>query len=114
MSRSPTIEDMHDADSLTALPDEAVPGFLVEVAATLTKTAARLMSRRGPTRPSVGSPPGQRLSTKQLAVRMGRSVDYVYRHCSEWPFTLRDGRNISFDEAGFVKWQETRLRRKVC
>jgi hypothetical protein len=46
----------------------------------------------------------------QLAARMGRSLDYVYRHAARWPFTVRDGRSVAFDEAGYVRWQKAKQR----
>jgi predicted DNA-binding transcriptional regulator AlpA len=54
--------------------------------------------------------PGQRINAKQLAARMGRSLDYVYRHARRWPFTVREGRAVAFDEAGYVRWQRTKQR----
>jgi len=117
---------MHDGesplpslDTVDALPPAALPAFVADVAAQQahlaaiqSRAAARLASAPLPAAgPDSRIAPGQRISAKQLAARMGRSLDYVYRHAARWPFTVRDGtRALAFDEAGYVRWERTRLR----
>lgn len=111
----------HDADlpsleTLDTLPAAALPGVVADLAARQAhlaalqaRAAARLAAT--PTVAAASDPriaPGQRLSAQRLAERMGRSVDYVYRHADEWPFTMHEGRSVMFDEAGFVRWQQKR------
>jgi hypothetical protein len=106
-------------DTLDALPPTALPAFVADLAARQahlaalqSRAAARLASAplsAGGTDPRIA--PGQRINAKQLAARMGRSLDYVYRHARRWPFTVRDGtRAVAFDEAGYVRWERTRQR----
>lgn len=115
----------HDNDTplpslqtLDALAPTAIPAFIADlaarqahVAALQARAAARLasISTATPT-PDQRIAPGQRLNAKQLATRMGRSVDYVYRHAKRWPFTVHDGRSVAFDEAGYVKWEKAKQR----
>lgn len=103
-------------EQLDTLPAAALPAVVADLAARQAQLAA-LQARaaaRLATMPAVASAsdpriaPGQRLSAQQLAERMGRSVDYVYRHADDWPFTVREGRSVTFDEAGFVRWQNKR------
>jgi len=82
------------------------------LAAIQSRAAARLASAPMPAAgPDSRIAPGQRINAKQLAARMGRSLDYVYRHAPRWPFTVRDGtRALAFDEAGYVRWERSRQR----
>ena len=36
------------------------------------------------------------LDVAEAARRLNVSTDYVYRHKDEWPFTVRNGRNLGF------------------
>lgn len=109
--------DLLSLEAVDALPASAVPAVVAQLAARQAYLAA-LQSRaaaRLVTKSAIGSTPddriapGQRLNANQLAKRMGRSVDYVYRHAKDWPFTVREDRAVSFDEAGFVRWQRQRM-----
>ncbi len=108
--------DLPSLESLDTLPAATLSGVVAELAARQAQLAAlqaRAAARLAatPTVASASDPriaPGQRLSAHQLAERMGRSVDYVYRHADEWPFTIREGRSVTFDEAGFARWQQKR------
>ena len=99
--------------------DHAVPAVIADLAARQAHLAA-LQARVAASLGNVSTAssatdqpivPGQRLNASQLADRMGRSLDYVYRRAKRWPFTLREGRSVSFDEAGFVRWQRAKQRR---
>ena len=44
------------------------------------------------------------LTPAEVAERFGRSVDWVYRMASRWPFTVREGRKtVRFSQAGLEK-----------
>ena len=108
--------DLPSLETLDVLPPAALPGVVADLAARQAylaalqaRAAARLSAAPTVTPSGYGIAPGQRLSAQQLADRLGRSLDYVYRHADDWPFTVREGRSVKFDEAGFVRWQHKRM-----
>jgi hypothetical protein len=42
------------------------------------------------------------LDVPEAARRLNVSNDYVYRHASEWPFTVRRGRKLGFSARGLA------------
>jgi hypothetical protein len=44
------------------------------------------------------------LGVPEVAHRMNVSRDYVYRHASEWPFTVRRGRKLGFSGVGLIAY----------
>jgi hypothetical protein len=44
------------------------------------------------------------LDVPEAAARLNVSLDYVYRHASGWPFTIRRGRKLGFSELGLVEY----------
>ena len=87
-----------DPAKVQAIPLEALPEFLAE----LERLRALLWSRlhvlaSRPERDSTSS--GDRLlSVEEAAMKLGKSKDYLYRHASKYPFTVRDGRSLRFSQ----------------
>ena len=53
---------------------------------------------------------GDRLLTaKEAGGKLGRSEDAVYRRADEFPFTVRDGRQVRFSEKGIEKYIRQRM-----
>ena len=53
---------------------------------------------------------GDRLLTaKQAGEWLGRSEDVVYRHADQFPFTVRDGRQVRFSEKGIERYIRQRM-----
>lgn len=103
-------------DVVDDLAPDALPGFLADLAARLahlaalqTRAAARLAALP-PVAAEAQGTPGRLLSAQQLAALMGRSLDYVYRRAKRWPFVIREGRALSFDEAGYLRWNNRKQR----
>ena len=52
------------------------------------------------------------LTAEEVAERLQRSADWVYRQAKYWPFTRRlTRRTVRFSEAGLTRWLELRSRR---
>ena len=61
---------------------------------------------------SGGPEAGDRLlSTQEAAAKLGTSTDYLYRHSSKLPFTVRLGRKVLFSEAGIERYIRARMGR---
>jgi hypothetical protein len=57
------------------------------------------------------TPPPQRrparwLTVAEVAERLGRDVRWVYRRANRWPFAVREGRALLFDERGMEAYFE--------
>jgi predicted DNA-binding transcriptional regulator AlpA len=49
------------------------------------------------------------LDAKEAASRLGMSIDYVYKHATEFPFAAHEGRRVLFSEQGIGEY----LKRKI-
>lgn len=55
---------------------------------------------------------GDRLLTaKEAGEKLGRSEDAMYRHADEFPFTVRDGRQVRFSEKGIERYIRQRMEK---
>ena len=50
-----------------------------------------------------------RVSARVAAQKLGRSPDWLYRHGSELPFVVRDGRLLRFSEQGIEEYIKRRM-----
>ena len=88
------------------LPAEAIPGLRGKLAEFYFSLDTRLLARliSSVTAQTERPPQGDRqLKINEAAVKLGYSVDYLYRHADEYPFTIRDGRKLRFSEQGIEK-----------
>jgi predicted DNA-binding transcriptional regulator AlpA len=74
--------------------------LLIELASLQAAVAARLSTN------AAASPASDRLLTaEEVAERLQRSVDWVYRQAKHWPFTRRlTRRTVRFSEAGLQRF----------
>ncbi len=100
----PALEDVD------ALAPEAVPAFLLELAALQSRAACRLLSQNGTDAPAGTGEPERLLTVHQAASRCGMSADWLYRHKHALPFIRRLGRTVRVSEAGLVRWMASRGR----
>ncbi len=85
------------------LPPEAIPALRGELARLDTVLLARLLSPTNGQVPII--PQGDRLLVAQeAAAKLGSSADYLYRHASTLPFTVRVGRRLRFSETGIERY----------
>ena len=91
-------------------PALELPQLIGELEAARAAAWARL------TAPAVGpsEPSGQEarnLDITEAAKRLGMSKDWLYRHASELPFSLRIGRRLVFDSAALERWNRRHAER---
>jgi len=80
------------------LPAEDLPALIGQLAQAHATALARL------TAPSMAqSEHDELLSVTEAARRLGVSVDYLYSHHSQYPFTRRQGRKLLFSSLGIDK-----------
>ena len=91
-------------------PAEAAAA-LVELAGLQAAVAVKLGSAPGEL-PRENPDNDRLLTAEDVAGRLGRSVDWVYRQSKHWPFTRRlTRRTVRFSEAGLTRWLGLRSRR---
>ena len=97
------------AASLSADTVEALLGKCTVLQAALVN---RLLALRCVSNGNVESPRGDRLLTvTEAAAKLGKSKDALYRHADEFPFTVRDRRQVRFSERGIEKFIRQRMAR---
>ena len=99
-----------DPARVSGLPLEAVPALRGKLAELDTLLSGRLLqsgNSQGQTKPDGDRP----LSAKQAAAKLGASIDYLYRHSSKLPFTVRMGGKVLFSEAGIERYIRQRMGR---
>jgi excisionase family DNA binding protein len=68
-----------------------------------------LANRNGDTeRPGAGD---RLLNVQEAATKLSLSEDYLYRHSGRLPFTVRNGRQLRFSEAGIERYIRQRMGR---
>jgi predicted DNA-binding transcriptional regulator AlpA len=86
-------------------PIEGLPDLIAQVEALKARLYARLTSAS----PSAAAIRGRLLDVKEAAQKLGRSPDWLYRHGSELPFVVRDGRLLRFSEQGIEEYIRRRM-----
>ena len=95
----PTLDDLATAPGrAVVLPADARATLLAKALAVVGALAAPALPGPSPPRED------QILDVLEVARRMNVSQDYVYRHASEWPFTVRRGRELGFSELGLIDY----------
>ena len=93
-------------ESLDAVALNDVPDIIGALEAAKARLQLRLFGGREPVS---ASPVGSRcLDVKEAARLLGMSVDWLYRHGKELPFSRKIGRSVRFDEAALREWQKRR------
>lgn len=86
-------------------PIDGLPDLIAQVEGLKARLYARLNA-------SNSTPPTARdrlLNVKEAAQKLGRSTDWLYRHSSELPFIVRDGRLLRFSEQGIEDYIKRRM-----
>src|SRR3990172_181232 len=100
---------MADPGKVSLLPAEAIASLRGELARLDSLLLVRLLQHSNG---SGGPEAGDRLlSTQEAAAKLGTSTDYLYRHSSKLPFTVRLGRKVLFSEAGIERYIRARMGR---
>jgi predicted DNA-binding transcriptional regulator AlpA len=104
IDRAPHALDLPSVDAVAALPAEALPSIVTQLAALLATAGARLATTGGPPAQETG----RLLSVRQVADRSGMSPTWWYREGRALPFARKLGRTLRFDAAGFAHWLKAR------
>ena len=89
-------------EAITTLPPMVAVSLLGKIAALIPVLLAQAVTPTGNGHGEVAE--DRLLTVVEVAERLRRSTDYVYRHCNEWAFTRRIGRDLRFSSVGFEKW----------
>jgi hypothetical protein len=110
LTNVPTLTDICEHPEMIAtLPPTVAVSLLEKIAALIPVLLAQAVT---PTGNGHGEVADDRLLTVvELAARLRRSTDYVYRHCDQWGFTRRIGRDLRFSSVGFEKWNRLQSSR---
>ena len=89
----PTLTDLAAQPSrVEELAPEQARALLVQLATLQAPLLARALVGGG------AVPADRLLKIEEAAVRLGQSVDWLYRHADRLPFTVRQGRALRFSE----------------
>lgn len=91
-------------------PAPELPQLIGELEAAKAVAWARLTAPAADT-PAVPHAEARNLDITEAAKRLGMSRDWLYRHASELPFTLRIGRRVVFDSLALERWNRRRGER---
>lgn len=106
----PKLADLvNDPGKVSLIPPEGIASLRGELARLDTMLLSRLLQPGdGSREPEAGD---RLLKVKEAAGKLGASTDYLYRHSSKLPFTIRLGRKLRFSEAGIERYIRARMGR---
>jgi len=99
-----------DPGRVQDLQPEAIPAIRGELARLDTLLLSQLLQPGN--RQGRNQEDGDRLlNAHEAAEKLAASTDYLYRHSSKLPFTVRLGRKVRFSEAGIERYIRARMGR---
>jgi len=110
----PKLEEIADNPALAMhLPFDVVEAMLGKCSIAQGALVNRLLALRASGNGQVEhSGKGDRLLTvEEAAPKLGTSVDHLYRHAKNYPFTVRNGRALRFSEVGIERFIRQRMGR---
>ena len=109
----PRLEEIADSPALASqLSFEVVEALLGKNAVVQSVLVSRLLALRAQPIQAAHSADGDRLlDVEEASRKLGKSKDYLYRHASDYPFTVRDGRSLRFSDQGIEKFIRQRMAR---
>ncbi len=97
-------------EEIGELAPEQIPAVLGELEELRARAWAQLLTPNG-RNPSGIQPADELVSAREAARRLGLSLDYVYRHARQLPFTVRIGRRLRFSAQGIERFIRLRQGR---
>ena len=94
-------------EEIGELAPEQIPAVLGELEELKAAAWVQLLTPNG-RNPSGIQPPDELVNAREAARRLGLSLDYVYRHAQQLPFTVRVGRQLRFSSRGIERYIERR------
>ncbi len=109
----PSLDELAgDPDRAAALPPESAVALLASCTVAQSALIGRLLSLPATAHPAPDDLPEDRLlDVHEAAERLGTSTDYLYRHSSKLPFTIRIGSRLRFSARGIERFIRTRQGR---
>ena len=104
MSSNHSVVEALEAVARTA-PIDGLPDLIAQVEGLKARLYARL---NAPSATPVATR-DRLLNVKEAAQKLGRSTDWLYRHSSELPFVVRDGRLLRFSDQGIEEYIRRRM-----
>lgn len=92
------------------LAPEQIPAVLGELEELKAKAWAQLLTPNGRSRSGIQAP-DELVNVQEAARRLELSPDYLYRHASQLPFTVRIGRRLRFSAQGIERFIRLRQGR---
>ena len=96
-------------EALEAVAQTAPVDGLPDLIAQVEGLKARLYARLAAPSPTPATSMDRLLNIKEASQKLGRSTDWLYRHSSELPFVIRDGRLLRFSEQGIEEYIRRRM-----
>jgi len=81
------------------LPADVARALLAQVAPLQMALLGRAFAPDG-----AGGGRDRLLTVKDAAAKLGQSAEWLYKHASTMPFTVRNGRALRFSEVGIEAW----------
>ena len=109
----PKLEEIAENPALAShLSPNDVEALLGKNAVVQSVLVSRLLALRASLSREERSTSGDRLlDVEEASRKLGKSKDYLYRHASDYPFTVRDGRSLRFSDQGIEKFIRQRMAR---
>jgi hypothetical protein len=109
----PSLDELAgDPDRAAALPPELAVALLASCTVAQSALIGRLVSLPATATAAPEDPPEDRLlDVHGASERLGTSTDYLYRHSSKLPFTIRIGSRLRFSARGIERFIRTRQGR---
>jgi predicted DNA-binding transcriptional regulator AlpA len=100
---SPVLQEVDSIDL------ERLPSMLAQMAALLGALSAQLLTPQGHARREIQSPEDRLLTVAEAAQRLSTTPDWLYRHASKLPFTVRlTPKQLRFSSQGIDKYLQRR------
>jgi len=107
LSGVPTIAELlTHPERASDLPADIARALLAQVASLQVALLGRAFVVDGH-----GGSRDRLLSVKDAAAKLGQSTEWLYKHASTLPFTVRNGRALRFSELGIDTWIRRQQRR---
>jgi predicted DNA-binding transcriptional regulator AlpA len=100
-----------DPGRAAALSPESAVALLASCAVAQSALIGRLLSPATAHAAPDDPPEDRLLDVHEAAQRLGTSTDYLYRHSSKLPFTIRVGSRLRFSARGIDRFIRTRQGR---
>ena len=104
-----TLSNRSVVEALEAVAETAPVDSLPDLIAQVEGLKARLYARLASPNPTPAAARDRLLNVKEAAQKLGRSTDWLYRHGSELPFVIQDGRVLRFSKQGIEEYIRRRM-----